>query len=189
MAKIIAVSNQKGGVGKTTSAINIAASIAETDDKRVLLIDSDPQGNSSSGLGIDRDNKKVKVIVEDDQLSLAIGKKGQNVRLAVKVTTWDIDIKGQGESKKARDEAKAKKKKAEAEADIEKSILNLPKVGLKLRDVLTEAGFGEIDTIAGAKIEDLTKIKGVGKKGAEQMIEAAKKILKAQAKAGKKAEG
>lgn len=68
MGKIIAITNQKGGVGKTTTAINLSAAIA-VKGKKVLLVDTDPQGNATSGLGIDKskENKNVYSVMIDGE--------------------------------------------------------------------------------------------------------------------------
>ena len=74
MSRIIAVSNQKGGVGKTTTSVNLAACVAEK-GKRVLLVDIDPQGNASSGLGItERTPSIYDVLLGEESAEAAIRK-------------------------------------------------------------------------------------------------------------------
>jgi len=138
-----------------------------------------------SKIKIDKESKKVEVIVEEDQLSLAIGKKGQNVRLAVKLTGWDIDIKPR---KPAEDLLIAKealsgeaKPEPAAEAPLKKEgimVQELPRVGPKTFEALINAGFDTVEKIANAAEKQLTEIKGIGKKSAQRLIESAKELLK-----------
>ncbi len=77
MSKVMAVANQKGGVGKTTTAVNCSAALA-LQGRRVLVVDTDPQGNTTSGLGIDK--KKAQLSVYDVLIN------GANIKEAVQAT-------------------------------------------------------------------------------------------------------
>ena len=93
MTHIIAIANQKGGVGKTTTAINLSASLAET-GKRVLVVDMDPQGNTTAGLGIEKtelENTIYDMMIDEcDPRDAVINTKYENLD----VIPSNIDLSG-----------------------------------------------------------------------------------------------
>ncbi|MFA4992043.1 MAG: transcription termination factor NusA [Candidatus Omnitrophota bacterium] len=105
--------------------------------------------------------KRAEVIVADDQLSLAIGKKGQNVRLAAKLTGWNIDIRS----------------KSEIDQVKEMSASEIDGVGPKTEKALKKAGYDTLGKIVRLDLNELIAVKGVGKKTAEKILKSAKELM------------
>ncbi|MGI8782452.1 MAG: transcription termination factor NusA [Acidobacteriota bacterium] len=116
-------------------------------------------------------NKVLEVIVQEDQLSLAIGKKGQNVRLASKLLGWQIEIKSEEE------------KRREVADEIEKltssyyPLSELEGVTERMISKLQEAGYSSVEELSAATAEDLQNIPGIGEKTAEKILATALEFM------------
>src|SRR5437763_3659034 len=116
------------------------------------------------------------VIVDNDQLSLAIGKRGLNVRLAAELIGAKIDIKSEEEDKgEVADALKAMLQEAMAEARAAVGVREIENMPTEWADKLSEAGYDDLDSVINATVDDLVAIEGVDEEMAEQMIEIARK--------------
>ena len=135
---------------------------------------------------IDGAEKHLEVVVEDSQLSLAIGKKGQNVRLASKLLGWHIDIKSEEEKRQEIEAQMASMMTAEARTPLRK----LSGVGAKTLERLAEHGVGSIEDLASQTPEQLMEVPGIGEKMVDKIAGAVKQFFEAQeAAAGAAPEG
>ncbi len=107
---------------------------------------------------IDEDNRSMEVIVPDDFLSVAIGKRGQNVRLASKLTGWHLDVKSES-------------RYSEAMQKGYDSLLALPGIGISMADALYEKGIFSTEELRQVTIEELTEIRGISDQKAAKLIE------------------
>ena len=129
-----------------------------------------------SQIQLDYDDKKANIIVADDQLSLAIGRHGQNVRLASQLVKWELNLFSFEQWKEIQE--RQEQQESDENDEVVVSIADLTGVGGKLVAQLSEAGFDMLEKIAEADIAELTKIKGLGKVKAEKLIKEANALLK-----------
>jgi N utilization substance protein A len=113
---------------------------------------------------VDEADQSMNVVVPDDQLSLAIGRKGQNVRLASKISGWSLDVTSESEYNK-----KLK--------DTYTSLLSIEGVGDATAMSLYNEGFRSVSDLAGTSVEEISQIKGIDSEKAMKIIESAKMLL------------
>ncbi|MDE2039152.1 MAG: transcription termination factor NusA [Elusimicrobia bacterium] len=106
---------------------------------------------------LDADSRRAEIIVPDEQLSLAIGKEGQNVRMACRLTNWSLEVKSKQQASEAASGA----------------LAALEGVGPKTIEVLLKAGLTDLEKLANCSVSDLTALQGVGEKTAAKIIAAA----------------
>ena len=113
---------------------------------------------------IDEENRLMEVIVPDEFLSIAIGKKGQNVRLASKLTKWHLDVINET-------------KYSQAMQDGYDSLVALPGVSISMADALYEKGFFSAEEISNSSLEDLIQIRGITEEKVIKLLKTAKKYV------------
>jgi N utilization substance protein A len=113
---------------------------------------------------IDDDEHSMEVIVPDDQLSLAIGKKGQNVRLASRLTGWRIDVRSEAEAEEETRQAR-------------QSIGAIPGINDFAVELLYQAGFKSAEEVAASELEEILDVEGVSKDKAEALHKSAKEYV------------
>jgi N utilization substance protein A len=123
---------------------------------------------------MDEDEKTMEVIVPDDQLSLAIGKKGQNVRLASRLTVWKLDVRSEAEA-----EEEARRGRA--------SLIAIPGIGDVTAEYLLQEGFKSAEKVAESDIETLQEIEGIDPEKAAQVLQSAREHVAALRKAEEEA--
>ncbi len=145
--------------------------ITYSPDLNTLLMNSVAPAKASHVQITNAENKKALIIVPDDQLAIAIGKDWQNIKLASRLTGWDLDVKS--ESQKAQ-EGKAMTN------SIQNILASVEGVGPKTAELLQKAGFTTVEKLANVAVEHLCTVQGIGDKTALKIIEGAKKYLAAQ---------
>ncbi len=116
---------------------------------------------------VDEANQSMEVIVPDEFLSIAIGKKGQNVRLASKLSGWHLDVKSETRYSKAMKSGYD-------------SLVALPGVGISMADALYEEGFYSAEEVSKASVDHLIQIRGIGEEKAKKLIEGAIEFVETQ---------
>ncbi len=117
---------------------------------------------------LDAEKKHAEVLVDESQLSLAIGRRGQNVRLASKLTGWELDIRTAEGSQMTSEEA---------DKSLEKILLEVQDVDQDVVNNLKEAGFNDLNSLAMASVDDLIEVEGIDKEIAENLINKAREYL------------
>ncbi|HNT30234.1 MAG TPA: transcription termination factor NusA [bacterium] len=203
----IAVAARQEGVDPVGACVGqrgarIQVIMAELGQEKIDIIayDADPATYIANSLKpaqinqvvINKDESYAVVIVPENQLSLAIGKAGQNVRLAAKLVGWHLDVKSpeeaqellaslEKEARAAEDEIKSAASKLGDHADDTHEhafgLTDIKGVGPKAAEKLKEAGFETVASVAEAEPDELAKIDGISLKKAEAYIEAAKKRI------------
>ena len=118
---------------------------------------------------LDLENRRAEVIVPDDQFSIAIGKDGQNVRLACRLTGWSLEVKSE----------KQNTEDAKPAARPEGGAASLAGIGPKTAEILAKAGLSDPARLAQCQVSDLTALEGIGEKTAAKIIQSAKEAAQA----------